>query len=145
MNDDGMGSLAMAIGIAMLVILLVTFLLPFFAGRLIARKRGWSRAKKHSASVGMGLLGVACGGLIVVAMFFESTWMPPPKLVFVASPGFAGDWVVLLEDPKATQVIDWRGVEMPFFGKSARIEVAASGVLSRVAAPSKTALPHANL
>ncbi|MEO8247745.1 MAG: hypothetical protein ABI589_00095 [Burkholderiales bacterium] len=129
MNDDGMGGLAMAIGIAMLLILLVAFVLPFFAGRLFARKRGWSGAKSHSASIGMGLLGLACGGLIVIATFFESTWLPPPKLSFIASPGFTGDWVVLLEDPKASQAIDWSGVEMAFFGKSARIVVPTSGIL----------------
>jgi hypothetical protein len=67
--------------------------------------------------------------LAVTATFYESTWSPPPQVRFVVPQGFAHNWVFVLEDPNAPQDLVWRGIEVPFFGKTATIEVPAHGIV----------------
>ena len=79
--------------------------------------------------VGLGVLGVGCGMLVMIATFYESTWAPPPQVTFNAPPGFAATWVIMLEDPTVSTQLTWQGRELPFSGKRTSIDVPLSGIV----------------
>ena len=126
MPDQG---LARAIGILMILIVLGGLLLGGVLGRIFARHVGWSGAKRSFAIVGLGVVGVGVGALVVIANFREDIWAPSPQVVLNVPPGFTQDWVILLEDRTGSVQLVWKGVEMPFFGKSTVIDVPASGIV----------------
>jgi hypothetical protein len=126
MNDSG---LALAIFIGMILIVLTGLLLGMLLGGIVSRALGWSGTKRWLASLGLGALGIGGGVLAVIATFYESTWAPPPEVTFNAPPGFAHEWVILLEDQSVSNRLPWQGVEMPFFGKRTQIDVPPSGIV----------------
>ncbi len=126
MPDEG---LARAIGILVILIVLGGLLLGGLLGRSLARRLGWSGAKRLLAIVGSGAIGVGAGVLIVIANFREDIWAPPPQVALSVPPGFTQDWVILLEDRKGSVQLVWKGVEIPFFGKKTVIDVPPSGIV----------------
>jgi hypothetical protein len=126
MNDQG---LAMAIFGAMVLIILAGLLLGYLVSRFLGRRFGWSRTKRNIASLIFAAIGLGAGALAVTATFYESTWSPPPQVKFVVPQGFAHNWMFVLEDPNAPRALDWRGIEVPFFGKTATIEVPPNGIV----------------
>jgi hypothetical protein len=123
--------LAQAIGILFLLIVLGAFLLGFLVGRILARRLGWNGAKRSLVSLGLG--AVVAGGFALVVIgnvYYRDTWAPRRQVTFNAPPGFAQNWVVLLEDRRSGSVqLVWDGVEMPFFGKKTVIDVPLSGIV----------------
>jgi hypothetical protein len=126
MNDQGM---ALAIFGAMILIVLAGLLLGVLLGRIVFRGFGWGRSKQLVASLVLGAAGLGAGFLAVIATFYESTWAPPPQITFVTPPGFRQDWVFVLEDPTVSRQLVWQGVEMPFSGRTATVDVAAHGIV----------------
>jgi hypothetical protein len=126
MNDQG---LAMAIFGAMALMVLAGLFLGYLLSRFLGRRFGWSRTKRSGASVVFAAIGLGAGALAVTATFYESTWSPPPQVRFVVPQGFVHNWVFVLEDPNAPQQLNWRGIEVPFLGKSATLEVPLNGIV----------------
>jgi hypothetical protein len=126
MNDQG---LANAIFGAMALIVLIGLACSFALSRVLVRRLGWNGTKKNIAMLGFTAIGIGAGVLAVFATFYESSWSPPPKITLVVPPGFAENWVIMLEDPAASQQLEWKGTNMPFSGKSAVINVAANGIV----------------
>jgi hypothetical protein len=126
MNDNGM---AIAILGAMALILLAALLVGFIVSKILVRIFGWTGAKRNFAYLAIAAIGCGGGVLVVTATFYESSWSPPPQITFVVPPGFSQNWVIVLEDPKVTQQLVWKGVELPFSGKSTSVNVAPNGIL----------------
>lgn len=124
-----MGGLAAAIFAAMAFMLLAGFAVLFWVARAVARARGWSGAKARNAGLLGGLAGLGFGMLAVAATFFESSWMPPPRLDFVTPPGYAHEWTILLEDPRAAAKLNWQGPGLPFTQRHASVSVPSSGIM----------------
>ena len=129
MGGEGMNGLAAAIFAVMAVMIAGGFAVFFLIGRLIGRRLGLGPGKRLMAGLVLGLAGIGVGVLAVIATFYEGTWAPPPAIRLDVPPGFAHRQVILLEDPTASRVLVWRGVEAPFRGKSAVIAVPASGIV----------------
>jgi hypothetical protein len=126
MNDQG---LAMAIFGAMVLMILAGLLLGYLVSRFLGRRFSWTRTKRNISSLIFAAIGLGAGALAVTATFYESTWAPPPQVRFVVPQGFAHNWVFVLDDPNAPQDLVWRGIEIPFFGKTATIEVPPHGIV----------------
>lgn len=125
MGGDGLNGLAMAIAIAAGLMICV----PFLIGVLIGRRVHGSSLKRWSIAAGIGALGAGIGVLAVIATFFESTWEPPLRVKLNTPPGFAHDWIFLLEDPSVSNELRWTGVRIPFFTRTTEIKVPPSGVV----------------
>jgi hypothetical protein len=126
MAESGM---AIAIFAAMAAIIVAGIALGYLLSRGLARGRGWSGTKRTITALTLSAIGIVGGALVVTATFYESTWAPPPQVLFKAPPGFAHTWVFLLEDPKSANRLEWRGMNVPFFGKSTIVELPAHGIL----------------
>lgn len=113
---DGSGSLAALILGVMALMVVVP---PLVLGGLAHRIWG-SRAATGSAVI----LGVAVGATIVATTFY-SEQITRPSLAVDTPPGFAHEWVVVLEDPSAELTLEWSGVLAP----AATISVPAGGVV----------------
>lgn len=121
--------LAQAIGIMMILIVLGGLLSGVLLGRILARRLGWSGAKRLLAILGLGVIGVGGGVLVVIANFYESTWAPPRQVVLNVPPDFTQNSVLLLQDRKGSAQLVWEGVEIPFLGKRTVIDVPPSGIV----------------
>jgi hypothetical protein len=121
--------LAYAIGITMILIVLTGLLAGILLGRILARRLGWSGAKRLLAILGLSAIGVGGGALVVIANFYEDIWAPPPQVTFNTPPGFAQNWVIVLEDPLSPVQLVWKGPDIPFFGTKAVIDVPSSGIV----------------
>lgn len=121
MGGDGMGGLALAIGIAIIAMVICGFLIFYFISRMAG-------SSKILALV-LGLVGMGAGVIAVYATFYEDTWAPPPKILLDLPADFKPNSVILLEDSSSPTALAWQGVEMPFFGKSVDIQIPPSGVL----------------
>ena len=128
MGGDGMGGLAVAIILAMVLMIVGASVIALLLGRRVARQRGASPAAVIKAGLFGSLIGVALGLSAVAATFFESSWSPPPRLEISVPPGYAQPWTILLEDPRAPTAIVWRGADFPFARRRARIAVPPAGV-----------------
>ena len=117
---DGMESLAVAILLASICILLIPTLLGAGLGYLAFRT--------VTAAVVGGLLGALIGVLGVTFTFFERRWNPPLELTIETPPGFQYTSVILLEDPSAPPLA-WQGADLPLVTRRARLSVPASGVV----------------
>ncbi len=126
MQGDG---LAQAILIGMALIIAAGLGVGLLLSRMLAHRFGWSGSKRVSAGLGLGALGIGAGALAVIATFYESTWDPPPLLTLNAPPGFTHTWVIVLEDPAASQALSWQGVALPFLGKRTALDVPPSGIV----------------
>lgn len=129
MGGDGMGGLAVAIILAMVLMIVGAWAIALLLGRWVARQRGASPAAVKKAGLFASLIGVALGLSAVAATFFESSWSPPPKLEISVPPGYAQSWTILLEDSRAPAEIVWRGADFPFAQRRGRIAVPPAGVL----------------
>jgi hypothetical protein len=123
--------LAQAIGTLFILIVLGLFLLGIQLGRILARRLGWSGAKRSLASVGLGAIVAGGFALVVIGnVYYRDIWAPPRLVTFNTPAGFTQHWVILLEDRRSRSVqIAWDGVEMPFFGKKTVIDVHLSGIV----------------
>jgi hypothetical protein len=131
-KDLGMGrddELALAIGIAIILMILGGLLLGALLSWMMGRRLGWSGGKLLLITLGLGAIGGGGGILVAIATFNEDTWAPHPQVTLNVPPGFRQDWLILLEDPKAATQLVWEGVEIPFFGKRTVIDVPASGIV----------------
>jgi hypothetical protein len=126
MNDQG---LAIAIIGAMALILVIGLLFGFALSRILVGFFGWGGSKKNIALFGITAIGCGVGMLTLTATFYESSWSPPPQITFVVPPSFSQNWVIVLEDPAATEQLVWKGVEVPFFGKSTAVKVTSTGIV----------------
>jgi MFS family permease len=126
MMDNG---LAMVILGAMALMLVAGLLLGYLSSRFLGHRFKWSSGKRNGASLIFAALGLGAGLLAITATFYESTWAPPPKVTFTVPQGFSENWVILLEDPSTSQQLVWRGIEVPFFGKSTTIAVPPNGIV----------------
>jgi hypothetical protein len=127
-GGDGLGGLAVAIFIAMALIVSIAVGVAFLIARLLT-KRIVNRNARWLATIGIVAMGLVIGGLAVVATFFESKWSPPDEITFRLPPNFNHPSVYLIEDNRATQSLEWRGVNLPLMSRSASIDVPASGVV----------------
>jgi hypothetical protein len=125
-HGDG---LALAIFIAMILMVLGGLLFGVLPGWMMARHLGWSGRKRLLITLGLGAIGAGGGILMVIATFNEDMWAPPPQVTLNVPPGFTQNWLILLEDPKSSTQLVWKGVEIPFFGKKTSIDVPASGIM----------------
>jgi MFS family permease len=126
MMDNG---LAIAILGAMALMVLAGLLLGYLSSRFLGHRFGWSSGERNGASLIFAALGLGAGLLAITATFYESTWAPPPEVTFAVPQGFSENWVILLEDPSTSQQLEWRGIEVPFFGKSTTIAVPSNGIV----------------
>lgn len=126
MGGDGAGGLALAIGIAMIVMVLGGLALFAFVGRALTRRS--SPGRRRLVTILMALVGLVLGWLLVVATFYESGWSPPPRLTLTAPPGFDAPVVILLEDNRAPQTLAWQGGGLPFSAATAELVIPPSGV-----------------
>ena len=129
MSGDGMGGMALAILVSMVLILLLAFGVFYAIGRFVATRKGWTGRKRNLTGIGAGFAGILLGLIAVSATFFESTFSPPPQITFAAPPGFDHEWVILLEDQRVSTSLQWSGVNAPFTSQSTRINIPSSGVL----------------
>lgn len=125
-GDQGNG-LALAILIVMVLMMLGTVALFAIAGRLLARKLAPPR--RLLVTLLMALVGAGLGWLLVIATFYESTLWPPPRLSLALPPGFDAPVVILLEDRRAAETLEWRGGALPFTTPAAAIAVPPSGIV----------------
>lgn len=109
----------MALGIFVVMAALVVIPACLLGGAGLLLKKGPARAKWVAVGGALGALG---GAVAVFLIFFESAYAEP-HLEFVVPPRFAHDWIVLIEDPLASQ-LELRGIP-----PQARIQVPPSGVL----------------
>ena len=126
MGGDGMGGMALAILIAMLLMLAVGFGVAFMIGRGIARKLG---GKAGLWGLGAGLGGIGLAALAITATFYESSWSPPPRLELRVPAGYAHDWTIILEDRTAPRSLNWSSSALPFVQCKATLNIPASGVV----------------
>lgn len=127
MGGDGASGLALAIAICMVLMVLGALVLFAFAGRALTR--GSSPSRRLLITTLMALVGVGLGWLLVMATFYESSWSPPPRLQLVIPPGFDAPVVVLLQDNRAPQTVEWRGGGLPFTAATAEISVPPTGIV----------------
>jgi hypothetical protein len=133
-GGDHAGGLAIAIFIAMVCMVAVPLLALSALGALVGGLVGrWAGFRPSVAGLVTGLSGAALGGgmgtLLVFATFFESSWNPPPRLMFDVPPGYAHETVVLLEDGRSSHEISWQGLDLPFLAPYAEIDVPVGGVV----------------
>jgi hypothetical protein len=121
--------LALVIGILMMLIVLGGVLAGVLLGRLLTRRLSWSGARRLLTVVCTSAIGAGAGVLTVIANFREDIWAPPPQIVLNVPQGFSQDWAILLEDSKSPGQLAWKGVDMPFFGKTTMIDLPPSGVV----------------
>jgi hypothetical protein len=126
---DGMGGMAALIDLVMLLMLVGGTTAFWFIGQRIARSRGMTSSKAWIVGLAAGAVGAGAGALLVIAVFYPTTWSPPPVIHFVPEDGRKPDWIVLLEDPSSERTIRWTGTEMPFSGVSTSISVPSGGVV----------------
>jgi hypothetical protein len=129
LGGDGLGGLALAFGLAMVAMLVGGLAVAYLFGRALARRWHLSPGQGRLLGVASGAAGLLIGLAVVTATFFESTWAPPPELRIVVPDGFAQNWVLLLEDPKSGQDLDWQGSTAPFSGLRADVVVPAGGIV----------------
>ena len=125
-GDQGSG-LALAILIVMVLMVLGVTALFAFAGRLLTRTQAPRR--RLLVTLLMALVGAGLGWLLVIWTFYGSTFRPPPRLRLTAAPGFDAPVVILLEDPRAAQTLEWQGGALPFSTPAAGIAVPPSGIV----------------
>jgi hypothetical protein len=121
--------LAQAIGILMILLVLGGLLLGVLLSRILGRRLGWSGAQLLLGTLSLGAIGLGAGAVAVLAIFRHDIWAPPAQVTFNSPPGFAQDWVILLEDREGSTQLVWKGVELPFFTKKAVIAVPPSGIV----------------
>lgn len=126
MNEQGLASLIFG---AMAFIVVAGLLAGYFLGSILLRTFGWIGTRYAIVKIGLVALGGVAGVMGVVATFYESSWDPPPQITFVVSPGFKGNWVILLEDPASSQQLVWQGLDLPFSGKSTTLNATSNGIL----------------
>ena len=127
MGGDHAGGLALAILVAMVLFLLGAVALFVLVGRALTRNLA---PRRRFLVVGlMTLAGVGAGWLLVMAIFYEGSWTPPPRLHRAVAPGFDGPAVILLEDPGAATAVEWRGGGLPFTAATAEVVVPPSGIV----------------
>lgn len=125
-GDQGNG-LALAILIVMVLMVVGGVAAFAFAGRMLARNLAPPRRRLVTAL--MALAGAGFGWVLVMMTFYESSWSPPPRLRLAAAPGFDAPVVILLEDPRAPQTLEWRGGGLPFSAAAAQIAVPPAGIV----------------
>lgn len=125
MGGDNLWALGVLIMAAMAAMVVGGSIVLFLVGRLIA---GRSTKLRYLPLIS-GLAGAGIGLLAVIATFYEDTWAPPPHLHIELPVGYAHRNIILLEDPTSTQELTWRGVEIPFYGKSADLAAPLNGVV----------------
>jgi hypothetical protein len=124
-----MGGMAALIDLVMLLMLVGGTAVFWSIGQRIARSRGLSSRRSWIVGGFAGALGAGAGSLLITAVFFRSTWSPPPTIHFVLEDAGRPDWIVLLEDPSSERTIRWTGTKMPFSGVSTTISVPRGGVV----------------
>ena len=125
-GDQGSG-LALAILIVMILMLVGGMLLFALVGHLLTRKL--PQPRRRLVTLLMALVGAGAGWLLVIWTFYGSTLWPPPRLGLTAAPGFDAPVVILLEDPRAAQTLEWQGGDLPFTTPAAGIAVPPSGIV----------------
>ena len=127
MGGDHASGMALGILISMVLIVLGAVALSVFAGRMLARNLAPPRRR---LAVGLTILvGAGAGWMLVMVMFFGWSWSPQPRLRLATAAGFDAPAAVLLEDPRASRTIEWRGGRLPFTAESAEIEVPPTGIV----------------
>lgn len=126
MGGDQLDGLAQAQAILMVLMVLVGAALFAFAGRMLMRLSTPPRRRLVSAL--MALVGAGLAWLLALWCFSPASWSPPPRLSLTAAPGLDAPVVILLEDPRATQTVAWRGGALPFTATAAEVSVPPSGV-----------------
>lgn len=124
-GDQGNG-LAIAIGLAMLLIILGCALLLWLVARYLTRNAPPKR--RGALALLLTAAGLGIGWMVMMATFYESAFDPPPELRLTAAPGMDAPWIVLLEDPRG-QVLEWRSSVLPFTATTADLTVPRSGVV----------------
>ena len=125
-GDQGNG-MALVILIVMALMVLGTAAAFALAGHLLTRRLAPRR--RGLITLLMLLTGAGIGWLLVIATFYQSTLWPPPRLSVATPAGFDAPVLILLEDPRAGQMLDWHGGTLPFTAPTAAIAVPASGVV----------------
>lgn len=125
-GDQGNG-LSTVLGIIMILMVLGAVALFALIGRALTRKLAPPR--RHLVTLLVALVGAGLGWLLVIATFYESTLWPPPQLSLAIPPGFDAPVVILLEEPRAGQTLEWRGGALPFTAPAAAIGVPRSGIV----------------
>jgi hypothetical protein len=125
-GGDQMDGLAQLQAVLMVLIVLGGVALFALAGRALARKSTPPRRRLVSAL--MGLAGAGLAWILVLWTFYPASWSPPTRLRLAIAPGFDAPVVILLEDPRASQAVAWRGGALPFTAATAQISVPPSGI-----------------
>lgn len=115
MNGDGMGGLALAIGVAMLLMIAVPAALLAIFGKRFGAK----------VVVPLFILGAGGGVLAVIATFYESVWSPPVLVLFEGTPKH--ELLFIVEDPKAAP-LEVKGLDLPLVQRTVRVSVPENGV-----------------
>lgn len=126
MGGDHASGLGLILGIIMLLMIVGGLVLFALIGRALARRIAPGRPRLVMALT--ALVGAGLGWLLVMATFYESSWSPPPQLRLTTASGFDGP-VVILEDPRAPQSLDWQGGTLPFTTPTAALSVPPSGIV----------------
>jgi hypothetical protein len=127
MGGDGASGLAMAIGIAMVLMVLGSVGAFVLIARALKR---WVRPTlRVPVVVAMVVVGAGIGWVLVMATFYESSWSPPPQLSLATPPGFTAPAVLLLEDPRAPGSLEWHDSWLPFTTPTATANIPPSGIL----------------
>lgn len=111
-----MGGLAVAIGLAMIFMVVV----PVVVLVLIARRFG------TAAVIGAVIVGVLIGGLAATATFMESTWSPPLAIEFQGAT--EQTYIIVVADEKAPPIVV-TGSSLPLMQRTTKIDVPASGIV----------------
>jgi hypothetical protein len=129
MEGDGMGGMVLWIMLGVVLIIALATVLPALLGWMIARRLRLPRRGQALAATAAALFGAMTSLAIVLANFRESTWNPPPRLTFNVPAGFAGEHIVLLQDPSSLGELDLRGMDVPLMAREASIDLPASGIV----------------
>ncbi|MGV3621871.1 MAG: hypothetical protein ACO1OB_13690 [Archangium sp.] len=111
-----MGGLAIAIGLAMIFMLVV----PVVVLVLIAKRFG------AVPMVIALVLGVVIGLVAITATFFESTWSPPLKIEFEGTT--EQTYVIVIPDENAPPIAV-TGSKLPLMQQTTKLQVPASGIV----------------
>lgn len=109
----------------MLCLLSVPVLALGTIGVVVGRKK--STAARVALALGGATIGLAIGvGALVLTFFEDTVW--GQTLELSVAPGFAHEWVIVVEDPAATEVVEMEGLIRP----RARVTVPSRGGVLRV-------------